>query len=31
MDWARKISIYHNEQKHRTKLKEIDRFGDAIK
>ena len=29
MDCARKIALYHNWPQHRTKLKQIDRFGDA--
>ena len=30
MDCALKIGLYHNGPQHRTKLKQIDRFGDNI-
>ena len=29
MDYARKIKIFHNGPQHHTKLKWIERFGDA--
>ena len=28
MDYAQKITLYYNGPQHRTKLKQIDRFGD---
>ena len=29
MNYVRKISHYHTRPQHRTKLKEIDKLGDA--